>query len=110
MLGQDKVRNGVRFMGVKHGREYADILADLMAAVAQIPDCYEFFEMTAQEWERLGEGERNEVLEALADDVFYGLGQDKIIQVGSAEVTYDSNFHVIDVSIGENIVAMIRLT
>lgn len=97
-------------MGVKHARDYAEILKDLMAAVAEIPDSYEFFEMTSEEWERLGEEEKQEVLEALADDVFYGLGVDKIIQVGSAEVTYDPNFHIIDVSMGDKILAIVRLT
>ncbi|OPA73502.1 hypothetical protein BVG16_28135 [Paenibacillus selenitireducens] len=97
-------------MGVKHAREYADILVDLTEAVAKIPDCYEFFEMTSEEWERLSGEDRKEVLEALADDVFYGLGEHTIIQVGSSEVTYDAKFHLIDVSIGDQILAMVKLT
>lgn len=97
-------------MGVKHAREYEDILAELTAAVALIPGCYEFFEMTEEEWVRLNEADRKEVLEALADDVFYGLGEDKIIEVGRAEITYDPKFHLIDISMGDQLLSMIKLT
>lgn len=96
-------------MGVKHAREYVDILADLTAAVSEIPSSYTFFEMTREEWEELAEPERAEVMEALADDVFYGLGQQENIRVGDGAVVYVPKRHVIEVVQGGNVIQVVRL-
>ncbi|GGG25454.1 hypothetical protein [Paenibacillus abyssi] len=97
-------------MGVKHGREYHDILADLTEAVGGISNSYEFFEMTEEEWTELEDKERHEVLEALADDVFYGLGEAPVIHVGHGSVTYHSKFHIIEVSVDGKELRIVRLT
>ncbi|MCR8660434.1 hypothetical protein [Paenibacillus endoradicis] len=96
-------------MGVRHAREYNDILKDLTAAVGQIQDCFRFFEMEVSEWEALSEDEKHEVLEALADDVFYGLGEESIIEVGSGSIRYNSQHHVIEVEQGDQVSQIIRL-
>jgi len=96
-------------MGVRHAREYVDILKELTAAVGEIKDSYTFFEMEALEWEALNEQERLEVLEALADDVFFGLGEEAVIEVGSGVITYNSNKHIIEVKQQENVTQLIRL-
>lgn len=88
-------------MGVKHGRDYALILADLTESMAQVPDCYNFFEMEAGEWEQLAPDEQREVREALAEDLFYALGVEPVMEVGSAIVIYDKDTHRINVLIGE---------
>lgn len=85
-------------MGVRHAREYSDILQELTAAIAAIEDSYLFFEMDAADWSALGKEEQQEVLEALADDVFYGLGEDHEIVVGSGKVTYVPPLHRIEVT------------
>lgn len=96
-------------MGVKHAREYVDILKDLTVAVAEIENCYTFFEMEEEEWAVLPAEDRHEVLEALADDVFFGLGENPVIAVGKGFVTYNSKHHVIEVSQDDKTTQLIRL-
>lgn len=96
-------------MGVKHGRDYEYILADFTEAVGRIPDCYVFFEMEPAEWEGLSAEERHEVLEALAEDLFFGLGSEPVIAVGSAVVIYDPEVHRINVLIGEEELTSVKL-
>ncbi|WP_429374694.1 hypothetical protein [Paenibacillus sp. DS2015] len=96
-------------MGVKHGRNYDDILQEFSTAVSQITDCYEFFEMEHDEWEQLPEEGKKEVLEALAEDLFYGLGTDSMINVGSGVVIYDCDIHRINVLIGKEEITFVSL-
>lgn len=96
-------------MGVRHAREYSDILTDLTKAVGEIKDCYSFFEMEYVEWCSLSKDEQHEVLEALADDVFYGLGEDATIAVGSGVVHYNKDQHVIEVFQNEQVIQIVRL-
>lgn len=96
-------------MGVRHGREYADILKDLTVAVAEIEGSYSFFEMESEEWDALPAEDRHEVMEALADDVFFGLGEDPVIKVGSGVIMYNSKHHIIEVSQDDKVTQIIRL-
>jgi len=96
-------------VGVKHAREYKDILHDLSEAVGAISDSYSFFDMTEGDWEALGDAERQEVLEALADDVFYGLGEQSSIEVGTGIVVYRPKHHVIEVSVDDKEIRIVRL-
>ncbi|MGO4549021.1 hypothetical protein AB4Z29_29955 [Paenibacillus sp. 2TAB23] len=96
-------------MGVRHAREYADILKDLTAAVAEIESSFTFFEMEADEWAALPVEDRHEVMEALADDVFFGLGENPVIEVGTGVITYNNKHHVIEVSQDDKVTQIIRL-
>ena len=96
-------------MGVRHAREYADILKDLTAAVAEIEGSFTFFEMEPEEWAELPAEDRQEVMEALADDVFFGLGEDPVIEVGNGVITYNSKYHIIEVSQDDKVTQIIRL-
>lgn len=96
-------------MGVRHGREYADILKELTAAVSEIEDSYTFFEMEPEEWNELPAEERHEVMEALADDVFFGLGANPVIEVGTGVIGYNNKHHIIEVAQGDNVIQIIRL-
>jgi len=96
-------------MGVRHAREYSDILKDLTDAVGAIERSYEFFEMSREDWEGLGDTERREVMEALADDVFYGLGEQPSIAVGGGSVTYMQKHHVIEVAVDDTEIRIVRL-
>ena len=102
-------RKGVTPMGIKHGREYGDILKDLTEAVSQIPDSYIFFEMEPSEWSQLLQEQKDEVWEALAEDLFYALGTQPMIEVGSAIVTHDVNLHRINLFIGDQEFTSVRL-
>ncbi|MDO3413151.1 hypothetical protein QWJ34_25590 [Saccharibacillus sp. CPCC 101409] len=96
-------------MGVKHGRDYGEILQDLTKAVSLIEDSYLFFEMEAEDWERLGPEDRLEVHEALAEDLFYALGTQPSIDVGSAVVIHDPALHRINILIGEKQMTFVPL-
>lgn len=96
-------------MGVKHGRDYSEILSDLTEAVSRIEDSYIFFEMDSSDWEGLPEDERHEVHEALAEDLFYALGTQSVIEVGCAVVIHDLNNHVINFLIGEEELTSVKL-
>ncbi|SEO79815.1 hypothetical protein SAMN05518847_11126 [Paenibacillus sp. OV219] len=96
-------------MGVKHAREYVDILGELKEALNSIGDGYLFFEMETADWEQLEEPQRLELMEALADDVFYALGEDPVIHVGGGIVTYRPKHHIIEVSVDEKESRIIRL-
>lgn len=96
-------------MGVRHAREYAEILKELTTAAGEIENSYTFFEMEREEWEELDEEDRREVLEALADDIFFGLGEHPVIQVGRGVMVYNSKEHTIEVSQGGSITRIIRL-
>ncbi|OXM14620.1 hypothetical protein [Paenibacillus herberti] len=96
-------------MGVRHAREYKEILDDLTDAVSAIRDSYSFFEMTSEEWGELGDIEKREVMEALADDVFYGLGEESVLHVGQGVVAYKPKFHVIEVMVDDKEARIVRL-
>lgn len=96
-------------MGVKHGREYDEILTDLTVAVGEIPDSYLFFEMDEQDWHQLAAEERREVHEALAEDLFYALGTEPVITVGSGVVMYDKDLHRINLLIGDEELTVVPL-
>lgn len=96
-------------MGVKHGRDYEGILTDLTEAIGRIPDRYVFFEMDEEEWSRLGVTEQLEVDEALAEDLFYALGEESVIPVGCGVVIHDKDQHRIHILIGEEELTFVPL-
>ena len=96
-------------MGVKHGRDYADILNELTEAVGRISDGYLFFEMEPDEWQELPQESRLEVWEALAEDLFFALGDEPVIQVGGGVVIYDKETHRINILVGEEDLASVDL-
>lgn len=96
-------------MGVRHGRDYGEILTEFTMAVGRIPDSYVFFEMDAGDWDDLNDTEKNEVHEALAEDLFYALGTEPVIPVGSGVVIHDQTQHRIHILIGEEELAFVAL-
>ncbi|GGG09902.1 hypothetical protein GCM10010912_62910 [Paenibacillus albidus] len=96
-------------MGVKHGRDYSEILNDLTEAVGRISDGYVFFEMEPEEWQGLPQESKLEVWEALAEDLFFALGNEPVIEVGSAVVIYNKDTHRINILLGEEDLASVVL-
>ncbi|WP_438348266.1 hypothetical protein ACP8HI_22010 [Paenibacillus sp. FA6] len=96
-------------MGVKHGRDYEVIFQELTVAVGRITDSYLFFEMEEEEWVQLSDGDKQEVMEALAEDLFYGLGTEPSIAVGSGVVIHDRENHRINILIGDKELAVVSL-
>jgi hypothetical protein len=96
-------------MGIKFGREYEDIIGDFTEALLSIEECYTFLEMTADEWSELELEERREYTQTLADDLFYGLGSDPRIRVGSCTLSHDKDKHVIVIYHEEKLINVIYL-
>lgn len=96
-------------MGVKFGREYNDIVDDLTTAIGQIKNCYDFFEMTEDDWNQLDREQQTECLKTLADDVFFALGTNPKIEVGQGLLMYEKRKHIITVNQGENLVTIVNL-
>ncbi|SDX54828.1 hypothetical protein SAMN05518855_101634 [Paenibacillus sp. CF384] len=74
-----------------------------------IGDGYLFFEMETADWEELEEAQRVELMEALADDVFYALGEEPVLHVGGGVVAYRPKHHIIEVSVDQKEIRIIRL-
>jgi hypothetical protein len=96
-------------MGVKHGREYSDILNDLVRALGQLTRIHEFFDMEASDWLALEPSEQEDCLKTLADDIFYGLDSDPVMEVGDGVIRHDPENHVIRVHNGENVISLVYL-
>lgn len=96
-------------MGVRFAREYVDIIDDMVDAVVDIERIFEFFEMQPQEWEEMSSSEQKECLKTLADDVFYGLGNDPLIHIGAGKVAYNKDKHILEIFNGEKCVQIIQL-
>lgn len=96
-------------MGVKFGREYADIIRDLSEAIGRIGNTHECFEMEAEEWAALTGEEQAECLSTLADDIFFGLGTDPSIPLGRGTVSHDKSRHLIKVTDEANAVFVVYL-
>ncbi|TBL81716.1 hypothetical protein [Paenibacillus thalictri] len=97
-------------MGVKFGREYADIIDEMTEAVVQIEDIYSFFEMPEQDWQEMNAEEQRECIRTMADDLFYGLGADPVMEIGSGMVSYDKSKHILKVAQDDKVISIIRLT
>ncbi|GAE09271.1 hypothetical protein JCM10914_5626 [Paenibacillus sp. JCM 10914] len=96
-------------MGVKHGRDYGDILKELTEAVGRISDSYVFLRWILRTGTGWVDSEKNEVHEALAEDLFYALGTEPVITVGSGVVMHDQANHRIHILIGEEELAFVPL-
>ncbi|WP_068777765.1 hypothetical protein [Paenibacillus sp. FJAT-26967] len=96
-------------MGIKFGREYEDIIVDLVKGLDRVDGIYDFFEMAQTDWEELPEVERQECLRTLADDIFYGLGSEPLLQVADAKVRYLKDKHLIQIDHEDQVVTIVRL-
>ncbi len=96
-------------MGVKYNREYKDIVEDFMQAILQIEDCYDIFEMDQQQWQQLALDEKKAFLRTLADDLFYGLGSNSTLEVGSGTIRYNAAKHVIQIADAHDVVHIVNL-
>jgi hypothetical protein len=96
-------------MGVKFGRVYSDIIHDFSAALEQIDDLYLCFEMSEDDWLGLEPEERSECIRTLADDLFYGLGTEGSLSVGSGTVSHDAGRHVLKVHALPDMTAIVYL-
>jgi len=96
-------------MGVRFNREYREISEELTQAIETIEDCYEFFEMERDEWLSMDRAEQHECVRTLSDDLFYALGTEKIVSVGSGTVEYDAAKHCIKVSVTPQLTHVIML-
>ncbi|MFK7694940.1 hypothetical protein [Paenibacillus sp. HJGM_3] len=97
-------------MGVKFGREYEDIIEELSGALGRLDNVYDSLEMAEEEWGQLEEEERLACIRTLADDLFYALGSDPVMTVGSGRISYDREHHILKLAITDKEVQLIYLT
>jgi hypothetical protein len=84
-------------MGIKYTREYKTIIDELTLSIMQIDNFYEFFEMSVEDWKLMEDSEKKECARTLADDIFYGLGEESNLEVGQGVVNYNKEREVIEV-------------
>ncbi|WP_040952155.1 hypothetical protein [Gorillibacterium massiliense] len=96
-------------MGVKFAKEYALIMDDLTRALQDVEDVQEALGMEPEDWGGLNDDEKAECLRTLADDVFYALGADPVMEIGLATVTYDKGNHVIRLAHPDKVVRIVHL-
>jgi hypothetical protein len=90
-------------MGVKYGREYSDIINELVGALKSLEGINDFFGMSSNEWQALAAEEKQECIRTLSDDLFYALGTEPTASVGSGYVEHDERHHVLKVFDGSKI-------
>ena len=82
-------------MGVKHGREYEEIISELADAMVPLGMAMYFLRWRQEEWSELDEEQCKGLMEVLADDVFYALGEESVHHVGgSVYVAYRPKHHM----------------
>jgi hypothetical protein len=84
-------------MGIKYAREYKKIIDELALAIQKIDGFYEFFEMSKEEWNLIDDSEKQECAKTLADDIFYGLGEESNLWVGQGSIIYYKDKSVIEI-------------
>lgn len=75
-------------MGLKFGREYTDIISDISLSLLEIEGLNDFFEMTDKEWNNISVKNKKEYVKTLADDIFYALGNENVLEVGKGSINY----------------------
>lgn len=96
-------------MGIKHYREYEEIIQDLMSAIYKIEDFYDFLGMKSKVWESMGKQEQLECLKTLADDIFFGLDAELSMDIGQGSISYDEGNICIKVFNEEKCVGIVSL-
>ncbi len=76
-------------MGVKFVREYENIISDLSEVLIGINDIYTFFEMPEESWKYTSKEKKKKYIETLSDDLFFGLGAEKEIELGLGKIIYN---------------------
>ncbi|HBG75406.1 hypothetical protein QBE55_05020 [Eubacteriales bacterium mix99] len=90
-------------MGVRFGREYSDIVQEVAVALENIDGLNDFLNMDAEQWHSLDAKDRWEYIRTISDDVFYALGQDPTLTIGSGYAEYDAKRHVLKVYDGSKV-------
>ncbi|NLM24583.1 MAG: hypothetical protein GX208_00505 [Firmicutes bacterium] len=96
-------------MGLRHAREYADIIADFTEAILAVPEFYSFLGISDLEWQTFDQAEQHNIAQTLADDLFYGLDEVPCLEVGQGLVEYIANDHIIKVSQNNIIIKIVNL-
>jgi hypothetical protein len=99
----------MKVMGVKFTREYSDIIKELTEEIIELSDFYEFFDMTEEDWNLITGEEQRECARTLADDIFYALGNEDTLSVGSGTVKYDKSQGIIKVINSSQLIKIVRL-
>ena len=90
-------------MGVRFGREYPDIVQEVAVALENVDGLNDFLNMDAEQWHSLDAKDRWECVRTISDDVFYALGQEPTLTIGSGYSEFDAKRHVLKVYDGSKV-------
>ena len=81
-------------MGVKYGREYSDIVQDLMSGLYKIDGFFSILGMDEDGWNAIDKTTQLMCLQTLADDVIFALGNSPKFNIGEGYIKYDEINHM----------------
>lgn len=96
-------------MSLKFSREYKRIIEEIADGLSNLENIYEFLNMKKSSWEKLREEEKAELNKTLADDIFYALGEEPIIEIGNDKVEYSKEKSEIYIFSGETVIKTVKL-
>jgi hypothetical protein len=96
-------------MGIKFAREYEDIITDLTKAIMNIDNFYNIFDMNGDDWSNITTEEKFEYAKTLADDLFFGLGNDPEFEIGNTTLLYNKDIHAISFYRNSELITSISL-
>ena len=86
-----------RELGVKYNREYKDIINELSKVIQNIDNFYEFIMIETADWINLNKVEQDEIVNTIADDIFFALGSENIVKLGNGLIKYNAEMNVVEV-------------
>ncbi|MFW5788190.1 MAG: hypothetical protein ACOC4G_09355 [Bacillota bacterium] len=96
-------------MGVRFNRNYEDIIEELMMALINIENVYEFFDMKTVTWNNLEEKTQKEFLRTMSNDLIYGLDKNSEFNIGQGLIKYNKQENIIQVISKDDTVTEINL-
>ncbi|MBC8061371.1 MAG: hypothetical protein H7Y18_12010 [Clostridiaceae bacterium] len=96
-------------MGLKHTREYTQIIDELTKVLESFVNLQELFQMNLKDWTLLSKDNQLEILSTLSDDIFYALGSENEYIIGNQKIKYNEENKSIDIFINEQLKSSISL-
>ncbi|NLZ48048.1 MAG: hypothetical protein GX895_04540 [Clostridiales bacterium] len=96
-------------MSLRFSREYKRIIEEIADGLLEIEDIYNFLGMEKDIWQELHKEDRIEFSKTLADDIFYALGKEPIMEIGNDRVEYSREKSEIYIVSEENIIKTVKL-
>lgn len=96
-------------MSLKFSREYKRIIEEIADCLLNIKEIYSFLGMEKSTWEELEDEDKIEFTKTLADDIFYALGQEPIVEIGDDKIEYSKEKSEIYIISKNSIIKTVKL-